>query len=429
VKYGLFSSDKFYGGIESDVSTMVLYSAAEKWLRLGGRMSMLMTRSVFKTESSEGFRMFRLPDDGQVYFNVIDVHDFTKIRPFDSAVNKPTLLTLEKGNEATSYPLSWFEWNKVNGAKISSSDTLEMVLQKTYATELCACPINSPGSPWLTIPKSDLEGCRALTRDESEAKRYFARKGICTDNNGIFWGSIVGTRGINVVFENNPGFGRDKSVKRSRTSIEDELVYPIARGKEISCFRWNFGGTCGIVPQNAMHGFSEEKMLREYPMALRYFAANKQSLLRRSSLKRYLPNDPFYSCWNVGAYTFSPYKVCWAEISGGFRTCIITELNGKCVVPDHKIYFIPLDNGDEAKYLCAYLNASIIEKLILGYVETTQIGTHITDYVNIPKYSPDNEDHQGLAQIADYATSDKIGTDEARERASVLVSSILRRKN
>lgn len=425
IQYGLFSSDSFYGGIESDVSTMVLYSAAEKWLRHGGRLSMLITRSVFKTESSEGFRMFRLPDNEQTYFKVINVHDFTKTRPFDDAKNKPTLLTLEKQNEATIYPLPWFEWNMQNTAKISSRDPLEVVENKTSTNELCAFPINSLGSPWLTIPILDIEGCQVLIKSEFDEKYYRARKGICTDKNGVYYGAVVRTQANNVIFENNPGFGRDKSIKKSSISIEDDLIYPIARGREISCFKWIFGGTYGILPQNSMHGYSEEKMLSEYPMALSYFASHKQSLLKRSSLKRYLPNDPFYSCCNVGTYTFSPYKVCWAEISGGFGTCIITEHCGKPVVPDHKIYFIPLEEEDEAKYLCTYLNATIIETLVRGYTETTQIGTHITDYVSIPRFAVKNKDHQALAQIYDRVIMGKTNISEARHEASVSVLKIL----
>jgi hypothetical protein len=425
VQYDLFSSDKFYGGIESDVSTMVLYSAAEKWLRFGGRLSMLITRSVFKTESSEGFRMFRLPNNEQMYFKVLGVHDFTKVRPFDGAVNKPTLLTLEKQNEATKYPLPWLEWHKVNGAKITNDDILEVVLQKTHVNELYACPINSIGSPWLTIPKSDVEGCRALTKGESEAKFYYARKGICTDSNGIFFGSIVGVQGENTIFENDPSLGRNKTIKRSTVSIENDLLYPIARGKEISYFKWSFGGTFGIVPQKSMHGFSEETMIQKYPKILQYFASHKHLLAKRSSLKRYLPNDPFYACWNIGEYTFSPYKVCWSEISSSFRTCIIANLDGKPIVPDHKIYFIPLDNEEEAKYLCAYLNATIVEELILGYVETTQIGTHITDYVRIPKYLAGHNGHKRLVHLAELAMAGKINIEEARQEASILVSQII----
>ena len=421
VRYGLFSSDKFYGGVESDVSTMVLYSAAEKWLKQGGTLAMLITRSVFKTESSEGFRMFRLPGDENIKFKVTEVHDYTAIQPFDDAVNKPTLLVLEKGTITTTYPLPWIQWSKKDRKRIFSSDSLSDVTEKTIRTSLIAHPINSMGSPWITTTQEHLEACVSLTQPASNSKNYSARKGICTDCNGIFYGKVKEQRGKNIVFENDPGLGRNKMVRRIEMSLEAELVYQIAKGKEVSAFKWNYTGTFGIIPQNSMHGYPESMMLENYPNTLSFFSRQKEVLLKRSSLKRYLPKDPFYSCWNVGNYTFAPYKVCWAEISGNFEVCILSSSNGKVVIPDHKIYFIPLDTEEEALFLCAYLNAYAVEQLVLAYVETTQIGTHITDYIRIPMYDPENPAHASLVKIAAKAINEELSVTEARGLADCLL--------
>jgi len=421
VRYGLFSSDKFYGGVESDVSTMVLYSAAEKWLKQGGTLAMLITRSVFKTESSEGFRMFRLPGDENIKFKVTEVHDYTSIQPFDDAVNKPTLLVLEKGTVATNYPLPWVQWTKRGRERIFSSDSLSEVTEKTIRTSLVAHPINSLGSPWLTTTQEHLEACVSLTQSITDTKNYSARKGVCTDCNGIFYGKVKEQRGRNIVFENNPELGRNKAVRCIEMALETELVYPIAKGKEVSAFKWNHTGTFGIIPQNSMHGYSESIMLEKYPNTLSFFSRQKEVLLKRSSLKRYLPKDPFYSCWNVGSYTFAPYKVCWAEISGNFEVCVISSIDEKIVVPDHKIYFIPLDTEEEALFLCAYLNAPTVEELVLAYVEATQIGTHITDYIKIPTFTPNNPAHMALVKIASEAINGVLTVAEARKRADSLL--------
>jgi len=421
VRYGLFSSDKYYGGVESDVSTMVLYSAAEKWLKQDGTLAMLITRSVFKTESSEGFRLFRLPGDENVKFKVIEVHDYTAIKPFDDATNKPTLFVMKKGTVPTTYPLPWIKWTKQKGRRIHSCDSLSDIREKTIQTTCVAQPISSPGSPWLTTTPEHLTECATLTKSMDKVKNYSARKGICTDCNGIFYGEIKGHRGNNVIFENNPGLGRNKMVQRQEMLLESELIYPIAKGKEVSAFSWNHTGTFGIVPQDSMHGYSESVMLEKYPNTLSFFSRQKEILLKRSSLKRYLPTDPFYSCWNVGEYSFAPYKVCWAEISGNFEVCIISSIEGKIVVPDHKIYFIPISTEVEARYLCAYLNATTVESLVLAYVETTQIGTNITDYIKIPKFNPDNSAHLALSRIAAQVISGELSVSDARMQADRLL--------
>jgi len=421
VKYGLFSSDKFYGGVESDISTMVLYSAVEKWLKTEGKLAMLITRSVFKTESSEGFRMFRLPDDSHTNFQVFGVEDFTLLKPFDDAVNKPSLIILKKGQEQTLYPVPWIRWNKKVKKQISVGDSLQKVFDNTIRTSLVARPINTIGSPWITTTPEHYETCSSLIQIDETLKYYQARKGICTDCNGVFFGRIYEMDASYVHFKNMPSLGKNKKIRQYEILLEKKLVYPIARGREIKAFFWEHSGTFGVLPQKSMHGFSEEIMLSEYPKTFSYLARHKDLLENRSSLKRYLPKDPFYSCWNVGEYTFSPYKVCWAEISKAFNVCIISSLEDKIVVPDHKIYFIPLFSKEEAYYLCSYLNAPTVEELVLAYVENTQIGTHITDYIKIPKFDPANPIHMKMVNNSRQVLEKEISIDAGRRNADSLL--------
>jgi hypothetical protein len=56
IAYGLFSQDTYVGGIETDISTILTYSAIEKWLKHEGVLGFLITQTVFKSISSEGFR-------------------------------------------------------------------------------------------------------------------------------------------------------------------------------------------------------------------------------------------------------------------------------------------------------------------------------------------------------------------------------------
>lgn len=142
---------------------------------------------------------------------------------------------------------------------------------------------------------------------------------------------------------------------------------------------------------------------------------------KRSSLKRYLPKDPFYTCWNVGAYSFAKYKVCWREISNRLQSCVLTEADGKAIVPDHKIYFVPTDTEEEAHYLCAVLNATAIEKIVLNYAESTQIGTHIFDYVHIPVFNDKNPQHLELSELSKAAHQGKITAEVAIAKIDDLI--------
>ena len=423
--YGLFSSDVFYGGIESDVSTMVLYAAAQKWLKKDGKLAMLITRSVFKSESSEGFRRFALSERESDFFCVKSVQDFTRLKPFQNATNKTTLIVLSRGSKKTYYPLPWIVWDK--NSPFTERDSLKKVISCTSRSPLVAHPISDERSPWLTVPSSQINDCLKMARGANQ-RNYVARKGICTDMNGVYYGTSKGNRGKFILFENDPTLGR-KNIPKREHLIEKELIFPIARGREISPFAWQYSGLVGILPQKRMTGFPLSMMSERYRMALDYFDSFRPDLESRSSLKRYLPNSPFYSCWNVGAYSFAPYKVCWSEISGHFRACVLSTHNGRCVIPDHKIYFIPTDSENEAYYLCTFLNANIVEDLIMGYAENTQIGTHITEYLYIPKYDSQNTIHSDMARLARNAISGNTPISDARKEANDYIHELFKKES
>lgn len=406
--YDLFSSDKFVGGVESDISTMVLYSAADKWLRTGGTLAMLITRTVFKTESSEGFRKFKIPKT-TTNFTVFKVEDYTALKPFENATNKPALVVLKKGGPKTKFPIPWIAWKASARNTPKPYDSLPYVIKNTKRVKLVAHPVGNEGSPWLTVPRQELKSCLALTRKDTAEEKYNARKGICTDLNGLYYGHIVGGNFIN-------SFGTKGSTKELTPltiKIEADLLYPIARGREIKPFSWESEHTYGIIPQNGMHGYPVAEMITKHPFAFAYFSRHKKLLEARSSLKRYLPQDPFYACWNVGAYSFAEFKVCWREISNRLQSCVITKEDGKVVVPDHKIYFVPTDTAEEAHYLCAILNATAIERIVLSYAESTQIGTHIFDYVHIPIFNDKNPQHLKLAELSRAAHQGTITANTA----------------
>jgi hypothetical protein len=58
----VFSQDHYVGGIESDISTVITFQAAMKWLAPRGRLAFFITATVFANESSQGFRRFARKD-------------------------------------------------------------------------------------------------------------------------------------------------------------------------------------------------------------------------------------------------------------------------------------------------------------------------------------------------------------------------------
>ena len=63
-RYGLFSlsgRDARHGGGKKDLSMLMLYAAADRYLKPGGRLGMVITQTLFQTKGAgDGFRRFRL---------------------------------------------------------------------------------------------------------------------------------------------------------------------------------------------------------------------------------------------------------------------------------------------------------------------------------------------------------------------------------
>jgi hypothetical protein len=75
----VFSEDRYVGGIESDISTVITFQAVRKWLAPGGRLAFFIAATVFSNESSQGFRRFAHAD-GRPMCRVLAVEDFKDLR-------------------------------------------------------------------------------------------------------------------------------------------------------------------------------------------------------------------------------------------------------------------------------------------------------------------------------------------------------------
>lgn len=59
-RMNIFSEDVRVGGIQSDISTVVIYRTLERFVKKDGNLAFLITGTVFKNESSQGFQHWKL---------------------------------------------------------------------------------------------------------------------------------------------------------------------------------------------------------------------------------------------------------------------------------------------------------------------------------------------------------------------------------
>ena len=103
---GLFSKERYVGGIELDVSAVLMYSAIAHWLAPSGTMAYLVPRSLFKTASTSGLRKLAVTGpSGEKPFRIITCWDLTELKPFGGR-NEPVLVVIRNGAQ-TTFPVPW----------------------------------------------------------------------------------------------------------------------------------------------------------------------------------------------------------------------------------------------------------------------------------------------------------------------------------
>jgi hypothetical protein len=181
-------------------------------------------------------------------------------------------------------------------------------------------------------------------------------------------------------------------------------VFPLLRGRGVAPF-------CAVpeeelrivVPQRGMHG--DPDLADKYPLTYKYLNRFKTHLEQRSSLRRFQKGQPFYSLWSTGPYTFSPFKVLWREMGNKFAAAYIGSATigaygEKVVIPDHKLYFIPVSTENEAAYLTGFLNAPTISNAVSAYGSQLSLGASVAEYLLIPLYCEKNLLMVSISEIA-----------------------------
>ena len=400
----VFSEATYVGGIQSDISTVITFQAIRKRLAAKGRLAFLITATVFSNESSQGFRRFSFPD-GQPMCGVILVEDFKDVKPFKGVTNHPALLVVEEGR-ATSFPVPYRIWSAASGHREFSGG--EEFRKSATALELLAKPVAGTDSgPWVKGTQEQ-HGVWEVLLDASHPSAYRARKGITTDRNGIFFLKVGASanrlEGV-VTVQNDPSAGRKRNIQTVAMEIEATHIFPLMRGRGLQPFRAEVDPNYKLLlPQRGMHG--DPDLLADCPKTLRFLTQFKDELEARASYRRYQRNQPFWSTWSTGPYTFSPFKVLWREMSGGrFCAAYVGSMDDplvgrKVVVPDHKLYMVPVDTLEEAQFLTGVLNAPTVSAAVGAYAAQLSLGTSVIEYLRIPGFDAGYPNHREIAAIA-----------------------------
>ena len=407
-QYDIFSDTPHHGGNELDISGMITYTTADKWLKNNGSLVFVLTQTHFQTPSSQGFRNFRINADYRLIPTSVD--DMKALKPFPDAANKTTVSVFRKGQTSPQYPVPYHIWKAAAGHTRAIPATLskEAVLERVTIHPHEANPVGGEGSPWAIL---DIGRFAAVAAISGKSQWVQGRKGITADLNALYF---VPLKAVNkeeklVQITTRPEAGRTDVGNARSFWIEPALIYPLLKGASDfeACYLRPAHGLHVLVPNDGItrdfYLKAEERMDTACPNTKKYFKAYKNQLMARSTWSKRMPNAPYYAVYNVGSYTFAPFKVVWAEQSGSFSAAVATSVEVPLVglrpyVPDHKIFFVEFQNEEPAYFLCGLLTSALVKEFVESHNISIQVGD-IFKHMSLPEFDARSQDHRTLAKL------------------------------
>ena len=225
-----------------------------------------------------------------------------------------------------------------------------------------------------------------------------------------------------VQVETRPTAGKINIGPTKRFWVEPDLLYPLLKGAgDFSTCEVHIDEQLYIiVPNDGINQadyIAAEKRLASLKHTAKYLGAYKALLSQRSTYRLRQKAAPYYSIYNVGAYTFAPYKVVWAEQSSAFEAAVVASADVPLVgsrpyVPDHKIYFADFDDAETAYFVCAVLNSVLVREFIESHTIQIQV-SNIFKHVSIPRF--DENDALHMAAVSTCKKAHQAKSSSLRE--------------
>lgn len=463
-QYDIFSDTKFHGGNELDISAIITYTTADKWLVDGGRLVFLITQTVFQSPSSQGFRRFRINTIDRLV--PLSVDDMKGLKPFPDAANKTAVVMFtKKAKTEISYPLDYKVWigklksdsfgkeKRGRGGQAQRIKAIDPRLNRSEVLNLVdivpmeANPVSATmeGAPWAVMKPGHFAACKVLFGPSTWVN---GRKGITTDLNGVYFVDIIDSNPSDgtVKIRTRPHEGKTDLGMPREFWVEASSLYPLAKGAgdlDACYFRpinvlYTFVPNVGI-DKASLEGAAANFTTQNNPKTLNYFKAFKGRLEVRSTYKTRMKGAPFFAIYNVGEYSFAPYKVIWAEMTGDFCAAVISSATvptygERPYIADHKLYLADFMTPSPAFYLCGLLHSEIVKEMIEAHNVSTNMGD-IFKHVSLPEYDPKDAKHTQLIELVKTAHEQHDDTTRAkivaqvREAASVIIDAELSKRS
>lgn len=431
-EYGLFTKkgiESRMGTAELDLSMLFTYVSADVFLKpKDSRLGFVITKEVLKSKGAgEGFRKFSVPQKG-LELNPYRVDDLSSLRPFHAA-NKTSCLFLEKG-VTQHFPVPYFVWSKMPMTPIAETE-MSLKEAETYLRqeEQSARPVGDTGSAWQNTPVAT----SPILKKVAGQSTLKARIGARVEPYGVYWVQVLETSNPRrPIVENLPELGKTEIEKVAPRAIESDFLFPVLRGRDIDRWRSQHEVWALILNRSTKKDdfITENTMRLKWPLTFEYLNEFKRELLNRANYWKFfgkqqvsriklednepdrhirlkssradryeyeVSDAPFYAMFNIGPYTFAPYRVCWSRMANTIKAAVVSEVDTKIgrkpLIPTDTATIVPLETKEEAHFFCSVVNSSPFRWFINSFSSAGRgFGSAaILKHVSVPAYDRRDE--------------------------------------
>lgn len=147
--------------------------------------------------------------------------------------------------------------------------------------------------------------------------------------------------------------------------LEAEHLYPMLKSSDVVHQRAPGNGRLMLLPQRKI-GQETAALRSTAPKTWAYLSGRQAELDRRaSSIYR---NRPAFSIFGVGDYTFAPWKVAISGFYKRLEFTVVGPVDGKPVVFDDTVYFLPCGDEAQARALADVLASPLAKEFFSALV-------------------------------------------------------------
>ena len=168
--------------------------------------------------------------------------------------------------------------------------------------------------------------------------------------------------------------------------IESTYLYPLLKGSDVANNRTDKTNRYVLVTQKTV-GEPTSPIKKLAPNTWAYLEAHAKYLDERKS--RIYQDNPRFSIFGVGSYTFAPYKIAICGLYKKLDFRLIRQIERKPAIFDDTVYFLSFNTEQEANNIFSILSSNLARDFysaLIFWDEKRPIKSSVLNSLNLQKF-------------------------------------------